>query len=80
MCNMCVCVFGDAGGSRPLLRPLHPRTSPLQDQLQQAKAEYARGLARLKSSAGALQSLGSRVQSSEKAAKGEWESFTGGGQ
>ena len=44
----------------------------MQDQLQQAKAEYARGLAQLKSSAGALQSLGSRVQSSEKAAKGEW--------
>jgi hypothetical protein len=58
------------------LRDLYPvppaaPASCLQERLALAEAEYVRGLAKLKSTAGELESLGSRVQSSGKAARGE---------
>jgi hypothetical protein len=43
----------------------------VQDQLGVAQAEYGQALAKLNGAKGALESLSSRVQSSEKAAKGE---------
>ena len=48
-----------------------------QEKLQVAQVEYERGLAKLKSTAGELGSLGSRVNNSEKAAMGEWAGMVG---
>ncbi len=52
---------------------------PSQERLAAAEAEYSRGLAKLKSSARELESLGARVHSSGKAAHGEPSALDRGG-
>ena len=54
-----------------MIAPVPPLPPCLQERLALAEAEYLRGLAKHKSTAGELESLGSRVQSSGKAARGE---------